>query len=236
MAVQRLTLNQIRDQVLHICGAAASTSAYWASDANMFKYINRVGQSIPLKVGLVLGANGKPVLIDFWKTTATSATSGTGLVIAASSSTGYLPVDCYYPETFYDLTNKKLIPVIYDPLRHHRQVTALKQAPAGPPEAIELLDMATLSTNWQRKFTIHPATASGVTPSVQLNYYRIPASMPGVDGDAEYPDVPVEYHPLWIYGTVMELMARSDPNYDRYKTLHDELIQSLAGRAKVANG
>jgi hypothetical protein len=229
-----MTLNQIRDEILHITGNASSATAFWGSDANLFIYINRVGQNIPIKVGMVLGANGKPVLIDFWKTTATSATTGSGLMIATSSSTGYLPVDCYYPETFYDLTNKKPVYVIHDPLKHWRQIEYLKNNPAGPPEAIELLDTVTNSTNWQRRFTIHPSTLASITPSMQLSYYRLPATMPGVDGTAEYPDAPVEFHSLWVYGTVVELMARNDPNYDRYKGLHDEVIQALASHARIA--
>lgn len=232
MAVQRLTLNQIRDEILHITGAASSATAYWGSDANLFLYINRVGQSIPVKVGMLMDSP-KAVLIDFWKSKADSSTTGTGLVIAAGSSTGYLPVDYYYYDSFYDLTNKNAIDVIENPAKRRRSIELLKKKPAGPPEAIEILGMALNGSNWHRSFALVPSTVSTVTPSVQLVYYRIPASMPGADGTAEYPDAPVEYHPLWIYGTVVELMARSDPNYDRYKLLHDELIQALAKQARA---
>ena len=233
MGVQRLTLNQIRDMILHACGAAASTSAFWGTDANLFLKINMVGQNIPAKVGMLLKAGGRKVGIDFWKTQVTSATSGTGLVIAAGSSTGYCPVNYYHYESFYDLTNGSRIHVIEDPVRHQATLENLKKKPAGPPEAVEFLDMATLSTNWQRKFIILPSTVSGVTPSVQLTYYRLPASMPGDDGDAEYPDAPIEYHALWAYGTIMEVLARSDPEYDRYKMLNDEMLQAVAAHAKI---
>lgn len=233
MAVQRLALSDITTIILQICGYSASTAAPWASDANLYKYINLAGQNIPIKVGLVLEAKGRPVLIDFWKTTTTSATSGTGVVVAAASATGYLPVDCYYPDVFYDLTNKKTLYPIRNAAKHQRQITALKNAPAGPPEAIELLDMVLNSTNWQQKFTFLPATATGVTPSIQLDYYRMPASMAGSNPTTEYPDCPVEFEALWIYGPVLDLMAPTDPKYDRYKVMHDELIQAVAAKARV---
>jgi len=179
-------------------------------------------------------------LVDFWRKRVTSATSGTGLLIAANSSTGYLPTDYYYYESFYDNTAKNTLDVIHNPSRRSRSVEALQKKANGPPEAIEILDVTTDgSSNWRRQFTIYPSTLSGVTPSIDLVYYRVPASMPGSSPTTEYPDAPVEFHPLWIHGTVMELLGRLDPNsaaYDRAKMAHDEMIQAIARQAKVVRG
>lgn len=227
-----MSLANIRDRVLQICGVASSTDAFWGNDLLLYRYINTVGQSIPIKVGMLLKTN-QPVLIDFWRTKVNSATTGSSLVIAASSSTAYLPIDYYHYASFYDLTAKRPIPVIISTGRGQRNIDNLRKKPAGPPEAIEILDMTTNGTYWQRKAQLVPDTPSGVTPSVELVYYRVPASMPGSNPNAEYPDAPVEFHPLWIYGTIVELMARSDPNFDRYKNLHDELISALSIQARV---
>lgn len=235
MAVQRLSLADITTRILQIFGISASTKAFWASDANLYMYINMVGQSIPAKVGMVLSPD-RPltaVLIDFWKTKVSSAGSGTGFVLTSGSSTGYLPVDFYYHDTIYDNTAKREIEVIESATDKRRKVEYLKKKPAGPPEAIEILGMATSGSNWQRQITIHPPTLSGVTPSMDMWYYRLPASMPGASAAAEYPDAPVQYHPLWIYGTMIELLAPRDPQYDRYKALHDEMIQAVAMQAKA---
>ncbi len=234
MAVQRLTLAQITAQILNLYGVYQSADAWWSSDANLYKYINRAGQNIPIKVGMLLKSN-KPVLIDFWRDTVTSATSGTSLYIAASASTGYLPTDYYHYESFYDLTNKRPVYVIDNPVRHIRTIELLKNKPAGPPEAIELNDMTLNSTTWCRQFTIYPSTISGVTPSISLVYYRLPATMAGSDASAEYPDAPVEFHSLWVYGPLLDLMAPNHANYERVKLLHDELIGALAAHAKVLN-
>jgi hypothetical protein len=194
-----------------------------------------VGQSIPVKVGLVLAPNqpAATVCVDFWRTKVTSATTGNDLVIAANSSTGYLPIDYYWHESFYDNTAKRKVDVIVNAANRSRSIDNLKKKSAGPPEAVEILGMTTNGANWQRTFTILPSTLTGVTPSMDMIYFRIPASMPGSDATVEYPDAPVEFHPLWIYGSIMELMARSDPNYDRYKTLHDEMIQAIAKQSRV---
>jgi len=171
MAVQRMTLNMIRDQVLNIYGVTASTAAPWTTDANLYEYINRAGQTIPVKVAMVVSPDdpSAKVVIDFWRTQATSATTGSGLMIATSASTGYLPIDFYHHDTFYDLTNKKPLRVIENSASRSRHVENLKKAPAGPPEAIEILGMTTNSTNWQRMFTIWPSTETGKTPSVQTH-------------------------------------------------------------------
>jgi hypothetical protein len=235
MAVQRMTLANVRDRILQVFGVTASTAAFWSSDANLYTYINMVGQSIPTKVGMLLAPDkpGSKVRIDFLRTKATSATTGSAFVIAASSSTGYLPIDYYDYESFYDNTAKRRVDVIINPSARASTIERLKKNPAGPPEAIEILGMTTNGTYWQRAFTIHPSTVTSITPSMELVYYRIPASMPGADATAEYPDAPVEFHPLWVYGTIMELMARADPQYDRFKTLHDEIIQAIARQSRV---
>jgi hypothetical protein len=235
MAVQRLSLENIRDRIFQVFGVTESARAFWSSDANLYTYINMVGQSIPVKVGLVLAPNqsAATICVDFWRTKVTSATTGTGLMIAESSSIGYLPVDYYWQESFYDNTAKRKLDVIVNAANRSRSIANLKNKVAGPPEAIEILGMTANGSNWQRAFTIHPSTKRWVTPSVDLIYFRIPTSMPGSDATAEYPDAPVEFHPLWIYGTIMELMARSDPNYDRYKQLHDEMIQAIAKQSRV---
>jgi len=43
----------------------------------------------------------------------------------------------------------------------------------------------------------------------------------------------VEFHPLWIHGTIMEIMPASSEKFQRSKALHDELIQAVAKQARV---
>lgn len=235
MAVQRLSLSNIATLVKQAIGVDSSTNAFWESDANLYLYINQAGQNIPVKVALVVAPDDPTavVVVDFWRTKANSATSGTGVVVTAGNSTGYLPVDYYHWESFYDLTSKKKLSVISSTASRDRVIELIRKRPAGPPEAIEILDMATNGANWQRKFQFIPDTLTGVTPSVELVYYRLPASMAGSTPATEYPDAPVEFHTLWVDGAILELMAPSNPNYDRYKARYDETIQALARQAKV---
>lgn len=234
MAVQRLTLAQITTEILRITGYTASSLAPWSSDANLYVVINRYGQRLPLRCAQVaistLGLSQGTIRFDMHRTVVNSATTGTGLRIAASSSTAYLPTDFDAAISWWDRTNNRRIRPIVGVAKWHDEV---KTKPAGPPEAIEILGVVLDSSDWRRQATLHPATVSGVTPSVELTYYRLPAIMPGSAPSSEYPDTDIKYQDLWIYGPVLELMRPGDPAYDRYAALEKELLVDLAQTAKA---
>jgi hypothetical protein len=228
MAIQRLSLSNILTELLRIVGFASSTVSDWATNANLYNIVNRYGQSIPIRMSQA-SQSPKRLLCDMWRTVVASAATGTdAMLVAAGSSTVYLPVNCDYVVSVYDVTNKAKVEIITDIDRWH--IDDIKKKDPGPPEVIELLGYTDYATDssWRRYGTIYPATVTGTTPSFTLTYYRLPAIMPGVAIETEYPDADPKYHSLWIYGPAAELLGPSNPAYDRYAALEKELLLDLA--------
>lgn len=232
MAVQRLTLTNLIAQI-RIAIAEPTAARSKVTDAEIAQIVNGTGSRIGLKVAAMLRASGKvdaqEIHLDMYRTVTTSATTGTGLVCAAATSTGYLPVDYDHYVSFYNLTDNKPMPVVSDVSRYH----AIRSKTAGPSECIEILDFTTDdSSNWRRQFKIWPPVATAVTPSIELVYWRIPASMANATPSAEYPDTDTKYQWLWVYDPVLELMRPDYPSYERYKGFADELLTGLAATAR----
>jgi len=228
MAIQRLSLSNILTELLRIVGFASSTVSDWATNDNLYNIVNRYGQSIPVRMSQA-AQSPKRLLCDMWRTVVDSSTSGTDvLIVAAGSSTLYLPVNCDYVVGIYDNTNGSKVEVITDVARWH--IDEIKKKDPGPPEVVELLGYTTYATDstWRRYGTIYPATVTGTLPSLTITYYRLPAIMPGVAIETEYPDADPKYHSLWIYGPAAELLGPSNPAYDRYAALEKELLLDLA--------
>ena len=229
MAIQRLNLTQIKTEILRIVGVASSSVSDWETDANLYRIINMCGQQLSLRAAQAARPNlphGKTQLrFDMYKTVSNASTVGSGLIVAASSSTLYMPVDFDHWISFYDTTYLRRIDVISDVAERHIKI---KQKQSGPPEVIELMNFAANSSQWQRVGIVYPATPTGTAPAIELYYYRLPATMAGTDPDNEYPDCDPKYQYLWIYLPACEVMRPNNPSYDRYNSLGNELLIDLA--------
>ena len=233
MAIQRLTLTQIRNELLRIVGNyASSADADWATDANLYRIINAYGAQVPRKALKIAGIQpGQRAGLSIYRTIVNSATTGAWFVVAAGSATIYCPEDMDQLIGLYDRTNERKLDIVDDVSRWH--IDTLRKKPAGPPEAVELLDVVVISSIYRRQGTIHPPTASGVTPSFEGTYFRLPAIMAGTDPDNEYVDCETKYQYLWLYGPAAELLRPNNPSYDRYKTEELELLTALASTAQI---
>jgi len=241
LSIQRLTLAQIETAVLQIAGFASSAVAPWGSAANFYLRANEYGQRLPQKIaaaaqelranGQVLPYNGIP-RFDMWKTvSAASGTSTTtGVQVASASQTIYMPVDFDHWISLYDVTNKRNLDPVEDVDKWHLE--ALRDKPAGPPEAFEMLGFATEGSNWRRVAKLYPATAASTTPNLLLTYWRLPAAMPGNSPSAEYPDVDPKYESIWIWGTATDLARQSGFEFDRCAALEKEMLLEMAMTAR----
>lgn len=230
---QRLNLSQIETAILQVMGYSSSTTAPWASSANLYLRINDYGQRLPMRLNGIARSMGLavPVRFDCWRTSANSSTSGTSVpVVAAGSSTVYLPVNYDHYISFYDLTHNRPIRVIQDADRWHVKYV---RAPAGPPAVIEIGGFTTDgSSNWRRTATLYPAVPSGVTPSIRMQYWRLPTAMPGVSPSTEYPDIDPKYEALFVYGPICDLARNTGFEYDRYAAWEKEMLIDMVSTSR----
>jgi hypothetical protein len=233
MAVQRLTLAQIETELLRIAGGYdASTSADWGTSANLYRIINLYLQRLPARCAQVarelkLPMTGNCLHFTMWRRSATSTTSSgdDNLVVTAGSSVVTLPTDHDETVSWYDETNGGLLAEVTNVDKYD---SGLRDRPPGPPVAVELTGIS--SARKTGKF--YPATVSGVTPSVTLTYFGLPAKMAGSSPTTEYPDIGAKWESLAIYGPALELLRPSSPSYDRYAALERELLIDLAFSAE----
>lgn len=234
MATLRISLNDIETAILEITHYSTSANAPWARSANLYMRINEYGQRLPMHLNSIAMQAGVATSVHFdcWKTTATSSTSGAGnVVVAASSSTIYMPTDYDHWISFYDVTNKRPIPVIEHVDRWHYEDLVL--APPGPPQYVEIGGMGTGDSAWRRTATTYPATLTSITPSIRLQYWRLPAKMAGTTPNAEYPDIDGKYESLFIYGPVCDLTRHTDPDtYGTYSALEQQLLTEMVMTAR----
>jgi len=235
MAVSRISLSDIENEILRIMGYASSDAAPWKSSPNLYRVINGYMQRLPSRLiqvtQTIKDQNQRlPVTnlprFDMWKT------SGS-LTCTSGSSTVHFPVDYDHYISFWDATNKRPLYPVEDVYKYHSDVAV---RPAGPPEFIEIQGYVLNSTVWQRKGILWPSTATGVTPSITLNYWRLPAIMAGTSPTAEYPDIDVKYQNLAIYGPVVELAMPNSQEFDRYSQLEQNLMIEIALTARALNG
>jgi hypothetical protein len=234
MAVQRLTLAQIITEILHITGYDSSVNAPWETEANLIRKINMTAQKAVQRGSDTLRAEGKlsrtgVVRHDMWRSTASSTgSSGSGnFVVSAASATVEFPDDLDQFISLWDKTEENWIyPISRSAKERYRR---FEMRPAGRTEAVEMLGYG--GSNWQRQGKLLPSVASGVTPSMELTYYRLPAIMPGSDTSTEYPDGDYKFHYLWVLEPVLELLRVDDPAYDRYLAKEKELMREFVGTA-----
>uniref|UniRef100_A0A6M3L6Q9 Uncharacterized protein n=2 Tax=viral metagenome TaxID=1070528 RepID=A0A6M3L6Q9_9ZZZZ len=237
MAVQRLNLKQIEDAILQIMGFDSSENAPWKTSATLYQRINEYGQRLPMRLNQIARETNvpTPVHFDMWKSSCNSSTTGTTVVlVAASSATIYFPTDYDHTISLYDITNKRPIQLIDNVDKWHYE--RLVHGPAGPPRYVEIGGFASDgAAAWRRTATLYPATESGVTPSVRLKYWRIPAAMTATvaaQAQSQYPDVDPKYESLFIYGPVIDLaridLARQQNlGFEQWVRLERELLVEM---------
>ena len=225
MAIQRLTLAQIAANILEIMGYKSSTQAPWSSDDTLYLRINEYGQRLPMRLNTIAAQMEIPTPVRFsmWRTVADSGTATiTGIQVAAGSATCYLPVNYDHWISFYNLTDSKAVYPIKDSRRW--EIDELVTSPPGMVRYIDIGGFTTEGVNWRRLATLYPTPISGNTPSIRLEYYRLPAAM-SVVGD--YPDVDPKYESIFIYGTITDLARSTGQEFDRYAALEKEMLVEM---------
>jgi hypothetical protein len=216
MAISRLSLTNIKGEIFDIFGVDESTNAPWETDAALYLKINMTAQKLAQRVSQILAGQGKPVeadlvRFDMWRTIANSTDSDQWI-------------------SFWDLTHDKWIYPIER--KHSERFRRLRLRAPGPAEALEILDFDS-DSNGQRQSRLWPEVASGVTPSIEMTYYRLPTAMPGSDPDNEYPDADPKFHYLWVLEPILELFRVDDPSYRRYVEEEQMLVRQLAATARA---
>ena len=230
MAIQRLALSDIIEEIRRNLGEPTAAQSH-IDDADLVRVINGYGQRLQMRMASVrreLGKYGMPYL-NMWKTSINS-TTGVGIAnftVSQGSSTVTFPDDYNLYISFYDRTTNRPIDVTSRVSKWHFE--RLKEAPAGPPEAIELTDRIAASNRQQA--TLYPAPLSSVTPDIEMFYWRYPATMPNTAPTAEYPDADIQFHWMWVDGPTAQLMAPSDPAFNRFHDREREGLMDLAVKA-----
>lgn len=230
MAIQRLNMSQIASNILEIMGYADSTLAPWKTDTTLYTRINEYGQRLPMRLNSVAKQLNLPVPVrlDMWRTVASSGTNTTsGCQVTAGSSTLYLPVDYDHYISFMNADEAKPIHVTQDTVKWESD--GLYSTPPGIPKYIEILGYVTVGSNWRRAATLYPNPISSYTPSIRLEYWRLPNQM-GIS--TSYPDIDPKYESLFIYGTVTDLSRSTGQEFDRYANLEKELLVEMISTAR----
>ena len=225
MAVAILTAEEIELEVLRIAGFRQSSRAPWHTTERLLSIMNGYGQRLGMKLNgvarsLGIVGVGEVARFDMWRTVA-------DLTIKAGQQVGYLPGDYDHYVSFWDSTNRKRIDVIQDVDKFH---PGLRTMPAGAPEYVEILDFVPYEGEVCRQVKVHPATESGITPSISVTYWRLPRAMNDL---VDSPDCDPKYGQLWIYGTACEVLRPGDGGFARYQALEAEMLNELAATAKA---
>ena len=237
MAISRLSLTNIKGEIFDIFGVDTSANAPWETDAALYIKINMTAQKLAQRVSQILAGQGKPVeadlvRFDMWRTIAnsTDSTGAGNFVVASGSQTAHFPNDYDQWISFWDLTHENWIYPIER--KHSERFKRLRLRAPGPAEALEILDFDS-DSNGQRQSRLWPEVSSGVTPSIEMTYYRLPTAMPGSDPDNEYPDADPKFHYLWVLEPILELFRVDDPSYRRYVEEEQMLVRQLAATARA---
>ena len=231
MAITRLSLETLKDQIRVLIGEPDAARSRVADSntstdkASLAQFISSYNLVLPQRLALLAQeiGSGNPYP-GFWRTRVNSTTTAAtaNLVVAAGSQTVNLPDDYLRYISFYDRTNSRPIYTTQEVARWH--VDRLRKKPEGPPEAIEILGVDS-GSRWEAR--LWPPTGVGVTPSLELTYWRMPANMPDTTPASEYPDAPPEFHFLWVIGPITLLLATDDPAWSRFREQERELLTQM---------
>lgn len=235
MAAQRSTVADLITEIRRIMGEPNAARSH-ITDANILKVMNRYLQHLSVRAAGMLKSEGLSVKdstlhLDMWRESWTSGVGGAEdkLVVASGSSTVNLPSNYDHFISFYDLTHKRHIPVVSLLDTENTKIEELLKKSAGPIEAIEIFGY-TEDTQWFRTARLYPDIPSGITPSIRLEGWRLPAA---AETTAEYPDIDIKHEWLLVVGTAAEIMRKDDPNYDRYQQMEASYMLPLAASART---
>lgn len=236
MAIERLNLTHIVAEIRRNIGeesAARSQISNTSTDStNLYRVVNRVIQQLPKRLGMILKAEGRSskqgsAYLDCWRTPLTALSGG-----SVGSNVLYTPVDYGHWITFYDNTGAKRLHVVENVDKWH--VTDLKNATAtATPTAIEIMGYETSGSNFLRRCRVFPVPTGAVTPSVSVEYWRIPAQMDASTPDSVYPDIDPVFQDILVYSGTLEMMRRDDPSYGRFQDKEKEMLTDMAYAARA---
>jgi hypothetical protein len=232
LAILRISSEQIITEILNITGFSTSADAPWGSDANLLVKINLNAQKIPQKLRQLAMAEGKVGRggIPMWWTTADSTTSsGDGdFTVTSATATGSLPANFDLAISLYDTTHNRFVKIIdtFATASYRRW----REASPGPTKAMQLQGW---NETAKRQFRLLPDVASGVTPGLRMEYYRLPATM-ATSSSSVFPDGDYKYHYLWILETVLDVLRHDDPSYDRYLELEKAMLAEMSSYLRAA--
>jgi len=230
-----LTLANIHDEIRRRFGET-DTSNTSITDTEITRQVNQYTQRLPARasqLGRELGlvADGKTMRFDMWRTSTNSTTSPgpSNLIVTAGSQNIDFPNDYDHWISFYDRTHTKPIYVVEEVSRWLYE--ELRDAPSGPTKAVEIRGFVSGNGSvWRRRGQLWPSVTSGVTPSIEMLYWRLPADL---ESDGDTLDIDHKYVMLPIYGAMLEVLRDDDPAYTRYERMEAGMLVDLArsGRA-----
>jgi hypothetical protein len=240
MAILQLTLALTHDELnQRAYGSAAPTNGVGDTVLNRYinnygdtvlnSYINNYLQSLTHRVTSLLRQRreigpDERIGLEMWRTDGS-------LTETEASSTVHFPVDYDHYISFWDRTHGRKINPIENVDKYWRSKFLDRNDTdrTGPTEWIEIQGFVDNRNIWQRTGQLWPRVVAGVTPDIQLTYYRLPAI---VSVDADEPDIDIKYQNLLIYGPIQELLRDNRPSYERYVERERELLLGLAATAK----
>jgi hypothetical protein len=228
MAIQRLSLTQIGGAILEIMGYANSTMAPWKTDINLALRINTYGQRLPMRLNTIAAQMGlsTPVRFDMWKTVADSGAATTvGMQVAAGSAVAYMPNDYDHWISVLNLADNSKIHPISQARRW--ETTDLIDAAPGMTRYIDIGGFVTQGANWRRQATLYPTPPTGYLPLIRLEYWRLPAIMPNVNPNFEYPDIDPKYDYIFVCGPVTDVARSTGQEFDRFAAQEKELLVEM---------
>ena len=224
MAIDRLSLTMLRVMIRRAIGEPDSADSI-LTDAQLTDTINAYSLNISFKATR-LHQQRDPryrgvVRFGQWRDVATiTGTSG--------SSTIYLPIDYDQYISFYDETAATSRHPIYPIVDVNRWFSeGVREAPPGPSRRILLLNWELNGSAWQRRADLWPSVQTGVTPSVVMYYWRLPAALVDSAPTTNFPDADPKFHRLWVVGPVLELMRSNDPTYERWFQEEQALLAQM---------
>ena len=234
MAIDRIHTDEIITEILNIIGHTSSAVAPWASDANLIVKINIAAHRIPGKLRQIAvgqGMKGRLAMPMWWTTTDSTPSGGAGdLDTGPGVSTVSFPDDMDLLVSLYDLTNNRFIDVVEVPYSE-KWYRDLREATPGITKVLHLQGTTTFASTTVRDGRLLPDVVAGITPSLRLGYYRLPADL--ASGSASFPDADTAYHYLWVLETVLDLLRPDTPNYDRYLALEKEMLVEMASHMQL---
>lgn len=198
---------------------AATATRLWS----LGEQVNNYCQGLRAKLNQLaraegLTAKGGQIYLPWYRTSGTLTTT-------SGSSTAYLPQDFDGLIALRDVTNNLPIYCVNNPTRHFYE--HIRKRPAGPPELLVMEGFFNNGGTWQRRVTIYPATLTGITPSLGIEYYRVPADMDESDPTNAYPDIDPRYQDVLIWGVSAEFMGMTHPSYDRFKGEENKIYMAM---------